>query len=165
VGSVCCVKQFTAGREILSRAFESRRYVPPGVEVAETTDFYAAGFDALVRRWDKCYQCCGGYVEKKCFSQVRITHILRFISIYDLLLTLPRTSDRSRPIHSTISLINRLLINLPFDVTSSDILTLSLMERSTLVLGRCLVRISAGTPTVFSEVFVVFLSLSRQMVE
>jgi hypothetical protein len=27
-------------------------------------DFYAAGFDALVKRWDKCINGGGGYVEK-----------------------------------------------------------------------------------------------------
>jgi hypothetical protein len=35
--------------------------------VAETTvkkGFYAAGFDALVKRWDKCINTGGGYVEK-----------------------------------------------------------------------------------------------------
>jgi hypothetical protein len=26
-------------------------------------DFYSAGFDALVRRWDKCINVGGGYVE------------------------------------------------------------------------------------------------------
>jgi hypothetical protein len=36
------------------------------VEVAETTvkNFYAAGFDALVKRWDKCINVAGGYIEK-----------------------------------------------------------------------------------------------------
>jgi hypothetical protein len=29
--------------------------------VAET---YAAGFDALVKRWDKCFNVSGGHVEK-----------------------------------------------------------------------------------------------------
>jgi hypothetical protein len=27
-------------------------------------DFYAAGFDALVKRWDRCINVGGGYVEK-----------------------------------------------------------------------------------------------------
>jgi hypothetical protein len=27
-------------------------------------DFYASGFDALVKRWDKCISVGGGYVEK-----------------------------------------------------------------------------------------------------
>jgi hypothetical protein len=36
------------------------------MEVAETTvkDFYAAGFNTLVKRWDKCINVGGGYVEK-----------------------------------------------------------------------------------------------------
>jgi hypothetical protein len=35
--------------------------------MAETTvikDFNAAGFEALVKRWDKCIGVGGGYVEK-----------------------------------------------------------------------------------------------------
>jgi hypothetical protein len=30
----------------------------------QSKDFYAAGFDALVKRWQKCINVCGGYVEK-----------------------------------------------------------------------------------------------------
>jgi hypothetical protein len=30
----------------------------------QAKDFYAAGFDALVKRWDKCINVGGGYVEK-----------------------------------------------------------------------------------------------------
>jgi hypothetical protein len=42
-----------------------------GAEAAKTTvkDFYAAGFDALVKRWDKCINVGGGYVEKYMFLQ------------------------------------------------------------------------------------------------
>jgi hypothetical protein len=34
--------------------------------VTKTTvkNFYAAGFDALIKRWDKCINVGGGYVEK-----------------------------------------------------------------------------------------------------
>jgi hypothetical protein len=32
--------------------------------VTETKDFYAASFDAVVKRWDKCINVGGGYVEK-----------------------------------------------------------------------------------------------------
>jgi hypothetical protein len=37
-----------------------------GVEMAETTvrNFYAAGFDTLVKQWDKHISVGGGYVEK-----------------------------------------------------------------------------------------------------
>jgi histone-lysine N-methyltransferase SETMAR len=30
----------------------------------QSRNFYAAGFDALVKRWDKCINVGGGYVEK-----------------------------------------------------------------------------------------------------
>jgi hypothetical protein len=37
-----------------------------GAEAVETAvkDFYAAGFDALLKRWDMCASVGGGYVEK-----------------------------------------------------------------------------------------------------
>jgi hypothetical protein len=30
----------------------------------QSKDFHAAGFDALLKRWDKCIKAGGGYVEK-----------------------------------------------------------------------------------------------------
>jgi hypothetical protein len=33
----------------------------------QTKDFYVAGFDALVKRWDKCINVGGGHVEKEMF--------------------------------------------------------------------------------------------------
>jgi hypothetical protein len=30
----------------------------------QSKDFYAASFDALVKRWNKCINVGGGYVEK-----------------------------------------------------------------------------------------------------
>jgi hypothetical protein len=33
----------------------------------QSKDFYAAGFDELVKRWDKRINVCGGYVEKLIF--------------------------------------------------------------------------------------------------
>jgi hypothetical protein len=50
VGSVCRVKRFTT--ETLKRRCVSGRH------------FYAAGFDALVKLWDKFIIVGGGYVEK-----------------------------------------------------------------------------------------------------
>jgi hypothetical protein len=32
--------------------------------IQESKDLYAAGIDALVKRWDKCINVGGGYVEK-----------------------------------------------------------------------------------------------------
>jgi hypothetical protein len=45
---------------------QGRRDRIGGTEVAETVvkNFQAAGFDALVKRWDKCISVGGGYVEK-----------------------------------------------------------------------------------------------------
>jgi hypothetical protein len=46
--------------------------------------FYAAGFDALVKRWDKL-SVLVKMPRNKCFSfKFRISDDLRFISIYDL---------------------------------------------------------------------------------
>jgi hypothetical protein len=54
-------------------------------------DFYAVGFDAPVKRWDKCISVGGEYVEKYMF--VFFTgleyHVLRFISICDLFTVSP----------------------------------------------------------------------------
>jgi hypothetical protein len=50
----------------------------------QSKDFYVAGFDALVKRWDKCINVGRGYVEKYVFSQVRISHVLRFMCVCDL---------------------------------------------------------------------------------
>jgi hypothetical protein len=33
----------------------------------QSNDFYAAGFDVLLKRWDKCINFGGGYVEKYMF--------------------------------------------------------------------------------------------------
>jgi hypothetical protein len=57
--------------------------------VAETTvkEFYAAGFDALVKRWDK--MMVEEISRNKCFSPVQISHVLCFKSICDLLTVSP----------------------------------------------------------------------------
>jgi hypothetical protein len=56
----------------------------PGGEVAETTakDFYAAGFDALIMRWDNCIIVGGGYVEKYVFFSKFEYHIFYFIYLF-----------------------------------------------------------------------------------
>jgi hypothetical protein len=64
----------------------------PGAEVSETVkNSYAAGFDALVKRWDKCNNVGGGYVEK-CFPrfEYHVCYILYPFMAY--LLTHPRDS-------------------------------------------------------------------------
>jgi hypothetical protein len=54
-------------------------------------DFYSAGFDALVKRWDMCISAGGGYVEKQMFLSRLEYHI--FYVLYPFvtsILTLPR---------------------------------------------------------------------------
>jgi hypothetical protein len=36
----------------------------PGAGTTVQKDFYAAGFDALGKQWDRCIGVGGGYVEK-----------------------------------------------------------------------------------------------------
>jgi hypothetical protein len=60
--------------------------------VAETTAkrLCASDFDALVKRWDKCIGVGEDMSRNKCcFFQVRISHFLRFITIYDLFIDSP----------------------------------------------------------------------------
>jgi hypothetical protein len=63
VGSVCRVKSFSLGgkRFVDEEKFEmeERKWL-----IKQSKYFYAADFDALVKRWDKCINVCGGYVEK-----------------------------------------------------------------------------------------------------
>jgi hypothetical protein len=54
------VEEFSHGRSTVAED------IRPCTEVAEITvkHFYAAGFDTLVKRLDKCINVGGGYVEK-----------------------------------------------------------------------------------------------------
>jgi hypothetical protein len=44
----------------------------------QSKDSYYAGFDSLVKRWEKCISVGGGYVK------FRISDVLRFVFICDL---------------------------------------------------------------------------------
>jgi hypothetical protein len=60
----------------------------------QSNDFYAAGFDALVKRWAKCINVGGGYVEKYFFF--RFEYHTFFYVLYPFvtyLLTLPRSTN------------------------------------------------------------------------
>jgi hypothetical protein len=59
VGSVCRVKRLTTG---LRKSQMMKRRC--GINSDKSQNFHAAGFDALVKRWDKCINVGGGYVEK-----------------------------------------------------------------------------------------------------
>jgi hypothetical protein len=60
VGSVCCVKQFTTRSRNSLKDVRKPQVMPNQVRkwlVEQSKDFYAAGFDALVKRWVQVYQC------------------------------------------------------------------------------------------------------------
>jgi hypothetical protein len=67
VRSVCRVKRFTTGGgKLLADDEEVETEVQKWL-TQQSKAFYAEGFDALVKRWDKCMNVGGGYVEK-CFT-------------------------------------------------------------------------------------------------
>jgi hypothetical protein len=78
------VEKFSQGRSKLAGdETEVRKWLRQ-----QSKDFYATGFDSLVKRRDMCISGSGGYV-KKFFFQVRISHVLPFISICDLFIDSP----------------------------------------------------------------------------
>jgi hypothetical protein len=63
VGSVCRVKRFTSG----DKCFADDEEVETELQMClrqHSKYFYAAGFVALLKRWDKCNNVGGGNVEK-----------------------------------------------------------------------------------------------------
>jgi trehalose utilization protein len=67
VGSVCSVKWFTTGSRNSLKDVRKSQMMPDQVRKwlrQQSKDCYAAGFDALVKQWDKCIDVGGGYVEK-----------------------------------------------------------------------------------------------------
>jgi hypothetical protein len=59
--------------------------VQPGAEMAEATikRLLCCGFRRTGKAMGQVYQCCWGiYRERRIFFQVRMSHALRFISIY-----------------------------------------------------------------------------------
>jgi hypothetical protein len=47
----------------------------------QAKDFYAAGFDALVKQWGKCMNVCGEHVRSKCFFHVEISRFTFYIHL------------------------------------------------------------------------------------
>jgi hypothetical protein len=67
VGSFCLVKRFTTGSRNILKDVRKSRMMPDQVRKwlrQQSRDFFPAGFDALVKGWDKCISVGGGYVEK-----------------------------------------------------------------------------------------------------
>jgi hypothetical protein len=67
VGSVCRVKRFTTGSRNYLKDVRKSQMMPDQVRKwlrQQVKESYAAGFDALVKRWGKFISVGGGYVEK-----------------------------------------------------------------------------------------------------
>jgi hypothetical protein len=62
-GSVCRIKRFSLGGKRFADDEEVETEVWKWLR-QQSKDFCAAGFDALVKRWDKCINVGGGYIEK-----------------------------------------------------------------------------------------------------
>jgi hypothetical protein len=70
MGSVCRIKRFKTGLKKSLKDVRKSQMMPDQVTLLrlwlrqQSKDFYAAGFDALVKQWDKCIDVGGRYVEK-----------------------------------------------------------------------------------------------------
>jgi hypothetical protein len=83
VGSVCRMKRFRLPGKRFSDDEEVETEVPKWLR-QQSKDFYAAGFDAPVKRSDRCINVGEDISRNICFSQLQISHISSFISICDL---------------------------------------------------------------------------------
>jgi hypothetical protein len=67
VGNVCRVKRLTTGSRNFLKDVRKTQMMPDQVRKwlrQQSKDFYAAGLDRLVKRWDKCINVGGGHFEK-----------------------------------------------------------------------------------------------------
>jgi hypothetical protein len=88
MGSVCRVKRFTTGSR---NSLEDDRKPQMMWLRQKSKDFYAVGFDAPVKRRDKCISVSGGYLKKQTFVSRSEYHM--FYVLYrsvTCLLALPR---------------------------------------------------------------------------
>jgi hypothetical protein len=91
VRTVCRVKRFTSG----GKCFANDEGVETEVRTwprQRSKDFYAEGLDALEKRWEKCINVGGGYVEKiNIFPRFEYHMFYVLYPFVTYLLTLPRT--------------------------------------------------------------------------
>jgi hypothetical protein len=92
------VKEFSQGR---SKVADD---AGPGAEVAEAAvkkkNLWCGFRHTGKAKWDECINVGGGYARKLIFSQVRISHVLRFIYICDLCTDSPSYTERESPNNS-----------------------------------------------------------------
>jgi hypothetical protein len=66
-GSICRLELFAIGKTNSLKDVRKSQMMPGQVRKLlrqQSKDFYFVGFDALIKRWDKCINVGGGYVEK-----------------------------------------------------------------------------------------------------
>jgi hypothetical protein len=83
LGSVCRVKQFILGGKRFADDEEVETEVRKWLR-QQSKHFYAAGFDALVKRGTSVSRLVEDMSRNKRFFLVRMSHVLRFMSICDL---------------------------------------------------------------------------------
>jgi hypothetical protein len=96
VGSVCRVKRFTTGSRNVADDEEVETELRKWLR-QQPNDFNAVDFDALVEM-GQMYQCwCRICREINAFSQIRLSHVLRFVSICDLFTDFPSYTHNTTP--------------------------------------------------------------------
>jgi hypothetical protein len=121
VGSVWRVKRFVTRSRNSLKGVRKPQVMSDQVALVQkwlrqhSKDFYAAGFDALVKRWDKFISMLVEDMSRnKSFSHVPISHVLRFISIcvlftdsssYYIMTHSPesRQSEQGKPLKGKVS--------------------------------------------------------------
>ena len=75
---------FQAGHYFVQNFSERRTSIKDEHRVGQITfpqqpqEFQAAGFQGLVKRWDKCLNLCGDYVEKQWLFMCHYSHSFLF---------------------------------------------------------------------------------------
>jgi hypothetical protein len=101
MGSVCRVERFTAGGKRFADDEEAETGERKWLR-RQSKHFYAVGFDALVKRWDKCTNVGGGYVEKCVFFSGFEYHMFHVLHPFcDYLLTSSYNALSRRKSHTS----------------------------------------------------------------
>jgi hypothetical protein len=96
--SICRVKRFTAGSRNNLKDVQESQIMHDKVRKwlrQQSNYLCAAGFDALVKRWNMCSKVCRGYVEKHMFLFFSFTYMFYVLYLFMTnLLPLPSISFR-----------------------------------------------------------------------
>jgi hypothetical protein len=82
--SVCYVQRFTTGSRNSLKEVSKSQMMKPEVRKClrqQSKDFCAAGFDALVKRRDKCINVGGAYVKNKSSASSSVTCFTSYIHL------------------------------------------------------------------------------------